>query len=56
MKTLEVYSEIVSWSILLFIFLRVLGTQCFGKVDWILTLMGVLFSYFIRYVNKIEGE
>ncbi len=51
--TLEIFSEMVSWSVLLFIFSRALATSCFNTVDWTLTLIALLFSYFVRYISKM---
>lgn len=56
MKTLSLFSEIVNWAVLVFIFMRVINTTCFNNTDWILTLIAVAFSYFIKYVSKYEEE
>ena len=56
MNDIEIISEFVNWSILAFIFLRAIGTECFGKTEWILTGIAILFSYFIKYVNKKVKE
>ncbi len=48
---LIVFSEIVNWSIILFILTRAISTACFSGLDWMLTLIGVLFAYFVRYIS-----
>lgn len=52
MNTLEIYSEIVNWSVLVFILTRVINTDCFNKLDWGLTAVALLFSYFVRYISE----
>lgn len=60
MDALDIFSEIVNWAVLIFILTRTIGTVCFGKTDWILTIIALSFSYFIRYVKlinkKIQGD
>jgi hypothetical protein len=56
MNELEIYSEIVSWAVLVFIFMRVFNTQCFQNTDWIMTLISVSFSYFVRYISKVKED
>jgi hypothetical protein len=57
MKGLEILSELVNWVFLIYLFIRVLNTMCFSGFDWVMTLIILIFSYFIRYISKIEeGE
>ena len=52
MNELEILSRIIDSLVLLFIFTRVIGTECFGGIDWGLTLTALVFSYFVRYASK----
>ena len=52
MDDLKIISEFVNWSILAFIFLRAIGTECFSNLDWFFTGIALLFSYFINFVSK----
>ena len=56
MNDLKVISELVNWSILAFIFLRAIGTECFSNLDWTFTGIALLFSYFISYVTNLLEE
>jgi len=54
MNNLEVYTEIVNWTFIIYLLIAALNTNCFSALQWILTFIVLLFSYFMRYVSKIE--
>lgn len=56
MKLIEVYTEIVNWLFIIYLIVRALNTNCFDKFDWTLTFIILIFTYFMRYVSKIEEE
>lgn len=56
MNPLEAYTELVNWVFLIYLLIRALNTQCFNRIDWIFTFMILIFSYFMRYVSKMESD
>ena len=54
MNALEWYTEIVNWIFIIYLIVGVIGTECFSKTQWVLTLIILLFTYFMRYVSKIR--
>ncbi|MBS3150963.1 hypothetical protein J4443_01115 [Candidatus Woesearchaeota archaeon] len=52
MNELEILSRVIDSLVLLFVFTRVIGTECFSATDWGLTLIALVFSYFVRYASK----
>lgn len=56
MNSLDWIVEIINWSVIVFVFTRTIGTGCFSGMDWILTLSGLLFAYFVRFVNRVTVE
>ena len=52
MNELEMLSRIVDSLVLLYVLTRVIGTECFSSLDWGLTLIALVFSYFVRYASR----
>lgn len=55
MKPLEIFSEIVSWSVLIYILVSAMQSNCFFVFDWILVSIALIFSYIVRYISRIRG-
>ncbi len=52
MWKLKALSEIMHWAVLIFIFVSTIGTECFSRFLWILTLISVVFTYSMRFIIK----
>lgn len=55
MNPLEIYTEIVNWMFIIYLIISVMGTNCFNIFQWTLTFIILGFSYFMRYVSKIQN-
>ena len=57
MDTLEVFSEVASWLVLIYVLYNAVKTDCFSTMDWSLTALALMFSYLTRYLSHItRGE
>jgi hypothetical protein len=54
MRPLEIYTEIVNWMFIIYLLVSVLGTACFDRGQWVLTFVILGFSYFMRYVARMD--
>lgn len=56
MNSLAVLSELINYLILFYILANAFSTNCFNRLDWLLTSLALIFSYLIRYIIRITGE
>lgn len=54
MNTLEIYAEFVNWIFIVYLIIAALNIKCFETNQWVLTFIILAFTYFMRYVSKIE--
>jgi len=53
MDTLEVFSEVASWLVLIYVLYNAVKTDCFSTMNWSLTALALMFSYLTRYLSHI---